>query len=144
MYDGDITKIRLNEEEEIMDPISRGIRQGCTGSTTLFKPITFKIMQELEKLDQGYKDEHFNITSLYFADNGMVLLSSVEDAEKVIEQVIKTGRENGLQINKQKSNIIVSKMKQKLGEISEIKVIIELKYLGMNINDNRNLFKVQK
>ena len=124
--------------------MSSGIRHGCMGSTSIFKLVTYEIMQDLEKLDKGYKDDNFNITSLFFADNGMLLASSIEDAEKVIEQVIKTGRENGLEINKGKCEIIIFNMKQKPKEIAGIEVKNKTKYLGVTINDAKNLFKVQK
>ena len=30
LYDGDVTKVKLSEDEEISIPVSSGIRQGCT------------------------------------------------------------------------------------------------------------------
>ncbi len=113
MYTGDVTNIRLDNAEMLKVPVSSGIRQGCTGSTTLFKLVTFKIMQKLENLNKGYRDENFNVTSLFFGDDGMLLASSVKDAEEVIEQVLSTGRECGLEMNKEKSKIIVFNMKEK-------------------------------
>ena len=104
LYNGDITKVKLNEDEEIRIPVSSGIRQGCTDSTTLFKLVTYKIKQEFEVLDKKYKDENFCIISLFFADDGMLLANSTENAEKVIEQITKTGRDYELEIDKQKSN----------------------------------------
>ena len=53
--------------------MNSGIRQGCTGSTTLFKIVTFKIMQKFEELNRGFKDENFNLTSLFYADDGMLM-----------------------------------------------------------------------
>ena len=42
-------------------------------------------MKELEVLGKGYKDDKFNITSLFFADDGMLLIDSIENAEQVWE-----------------------------------------------------------
>ena len=43
LYGGDITKFKFSEETSI--PFSSGIRQKCTGLTTLFELLTYKIMQ---------------------------------------------------------------------------------------------------
>lgn len=52
--------------------VSSGIRQGCTASTTLYKLETFEIIKRVEELDRGFKNEFFKISSLFFADNGML------------------------------------------------------------------------
>ena len=61
IYTGDWTNILVNDEKIKME-VSSGIRQGCTASTTLFKLITYKIMQGLEDLNKGFKDDKFNLT----------------------------------------------------------------------------------
>ena len=91
--------------------MTSGIRQGCTVSTTLFKLITLKIMQQIQDLNKGYRDEEFNITYLFFADHGMLLTSSVEDTKHVIKKMEEIGKEFGLEINKEKSRIIIFNMK---------------------------------
>lgn len=35
LYDGDVTKARLDEKEKLMITARSGIREGCTGSRTL-------------------------------------------------------------------------------------------------------------
>lgn len=99
-------------------------------STTLFTLATFKTVTKLEDLQIGFKDGPFNITSLFLANDGMLLIGSVEGAERVAEQVVATGRKYGLEVNKQKSNIIVSNMNEKPQEMAGIKVSDKLKYLG--------------
>ena len=145
VYVGDRTRIEIGREEEGIEiEATSGIRQGCTASTTLFKLITFKIIQELEKLDCGYKDEAFRISSLFFADDGMLLASSVGEAVQVIEKMETVGKEYGLEINKQKSNIIIFNMPEKPENIKGISVRDRIKYLGITINDKKNCFQVQK
>ena len=36
MYTGDKTKIRMGENDELEMTVTSGIRQGCTGSITIF------------------------------------------------------------------------------------------------------------
>ena len=92
LYDGDITKMQLEEDEELSIPVSSGIRQGCTVSTALLKLVTYKIMKKLEELNKGLEDEVFKITSLFSADDGMLLTDSIRNAKKVVDTVTKMSR----------------------------------------------------
>jgi len=124
--------------------VTSGIRQGCLGSTTLFKLIMYKIIQKLEELDKGYKDEIFKITSLFFADDGMLLATSIKEAEEVIDVTLRISKDYGLEINKNKSKIIIFNMKDKPERIRDIEVSDKLKYLGILINDSKKCFRIQK
>ena len=122
LYDGDITKMKLEEEQELSIPVPSGIRQGCTVSTALFKLVTYKIMKKLEELNKGFEDEVFKVTSLFFAGDGMLLTDSIRNAEVVVDTVTKVSREYGLNINKEKNNIIFNISQWILQEsISKIK-----------------------
>ena len=70
--------------------------------------------------------------------------NNIEDAERVIEEVVIAGRECGLDITKEKCRIIIFNMKEKPREIAGIKVWDRMKYLGVTINDSRKLFRVHK
>ena len=48
VYQDDFTNLVFGEHEEKIN-ITSGIKQGCTGSTTLFKLITYEIIKEMEK-----------------------------------------------------------------------------------------------
>jgi hypothetical protein len=78
IYSGDMTEIHLKEDlKEIME-ITSGIRQGCTGSSVLFRIITYMIIESLEEVGEGFRNEQFSITSLFFADDGLVMATNVE------------------------------------------------------------------
>ncbi len=72
IYKDDKTTITLPDSTETEVQIRSGIRQGCTGSTTLFKSITYIIMQELEQSKNGFSNKKFNTNSLFFADDGLL------------------------------------------------------------------------
>lgn len=144
VYDSDRTRIELGPEEEVEIEVTSGIRQGCTVSTTLFKLVTFRIIEELERLGKGFKDDMFRIDSLFFADDGMLLANSVEDAEQVISRMEDVGRQFGLEINKQKSSVIIFNMKEKPEKVGNIDVKESMKYLGITVNDKRKCFKLHK
>ena len=96
VYKGDKTLINYGEIQNVEIEITSGIRQGCTGSTTLFKLITYKILEHMEK-ERGFVDENFKLAALYFADDGLILSSSVEDAQRNIEVITRVSRKYGLE-----------------------------------------------
>ena len=62
--------------------VASGIRQGCTGSSVLFKLITYMIMNELDQKGRGYKDENLGLKSLFFGDDALQLSHSLEEARE--------------------------------------------------------------
>ena len=144
IYNGDQTEICLREELKEVVEITSGIRQGCTGSTVLFKLITYTIMESLEREKKGFKNDHFMLSSLLFADDGLIMTETIEAAEDIIRTVITISRECGLELNKEKSNVIIYNMKTQPGEIEGIRVTNQIKYLGVLIDNKRNLFKNHK
>src|SRR5678816_916728 len=106
VYTDDKTYIKLgNEIENVEIEVTSGIKQGCTGSTTLFKLVTYKIIKELEK-EKGFNNGSIKINSLFFADDGLILAESVNDAAANIRTLLQISGECGLEINKEKSNVL--------------------------------------
>ena len=70
--------------------VASGIRQGCTISSVLFKLITYMIMNELNQKGHGYKDE--NLFALKY-------------------------KKFGLEIYREKSNILIFNMKEQPDEL---------------------------
>ena len=64
IYQDDFTNIVVGDHEERIE-ITSGIRQGCTGSTTLFKLITYEIIKELERNGEALEIENTKINSLF-------------------------------------------------------------------------------
>ena len=144
IYKGDTTKINIGYDLERELEVTSGIKQGCTGSTTIFKLITYKIMKKLEREGKGFKNENIKIESLFFADDGLIMATSIEEAKENIKALIEVCGDCGLEINKDKSNIIIFNMKDKPAEIEGIKVTESIKYLGLEIEGKRNMFAKQK
>ena len=144
IYNGDSTIIDIGKERYEEMEVTSGIKQGCTGSTTLFKLVTYKIIKELEKKGEGFKDEVFNIRALFFADDGLVIAKDIEEAKQTIKDLIIICEEYGLQINKEKSNILTYNIQHEENEIEGIKIVESIKYLGVTIDNKRNMFKTQK
>ena len=62
--------------------ITSGIKQGCTGSTTIFKLITYKIIDKIEREGKGFENSHIKLGALFFADDGLVIASNIDEAKK--------------------------------------------------------------
>lgn len=91
----------MGEIETAID-IQSGIRQGCTGSTILFKIVTYQIMEELEERGTGFECDMFNIKTLYYADDGLLLAHSKEQAIQNLQLITETSRKYGLESIKTK------------------------------------------
>ena len=83
--------------------ITSGIRQGCNLSTTLFKMITFQILEELNSNTYGFKSDIANINMLFSADDGLMLSPSIRQAKVNIKRLIPICKKYGLELNIPKS-----------------------------------------
>ena len=108
VYSGDRTTIRMGGKE-VEIRITSGIKQGCTASTVFFKLITFLIIEHLEREGMMINIEGMRMNSLWFADDSIVLANSVEGAIKNIRQVRNISRTFGLELNEEKSALIINK-----------------------------------
>ena len=124
--------------------ITSGIRQGCNGSTVLFLLITYIIIEEISKMKLGIKINSINITTLFFADDGLLLSDNIQDAANIINKLEEVGNYCGLNINKSKSHHLINMNKDNISDISNIEVVNNIKYLGVKINEGRNCFKEHK
>ena len=107
IYCGDETSLYLNDKHQTDIEVTCGVRQGCNGSTTLFLMVTFLIINKLQASRLGFKNKHFNIACLFYADDGLILAKNYQDAKRTIQLIIQVAGECGLELNKQKSMIMV-------------------------------------
>ena len=140
IYDEDTTCMKIRDDLKIFFEINNGIRQGCTLSATIFKMITYKIMDAIERNCAGVKIGDLKINSLFYADDGLILAHDKIEAEKNLNIVREVSKKYGLEINYEKSKVIVYNRKEDFENIGGIEVGNELKYLGVTITDKRNMF----
>lgn len=143
IYKEDQTNLIMNGKEIGNVKIQSGIRQGCVASPTIFKIITNFIIKKLKEYNIGYRDWELLISCLFFADDGLMMANSIEDMKAILEFLKEITKEYGLEINMNKSEIIIYNMKAELKptEITNIKVKDSIKYLGVEIIDKYNCFK---
>ena len=143
IYSNDSTVVTLGDLEEEME-INSGIKQGCTASTTLFKIITYKIMSSIEEKGDEYEIDGQKISTLFFADDSLAMAKNVASAQKNLKIIIEASKYYGLEINKEKSSILVYNNQENITEIEGIKVVEKFKYLGLTVDNTRDIFKSQK
>ena len=144
IYTEDVVELHMEEGFKESIVATSGIRQGCTLSATLFKLITYRIITEINKETRGYRTPDRELKALFFADDGLIINEDVEQASHSIRTLQKVARNYGLEINKQKSNILTFNIKDEPDEIEGIKTSRKMKYLGIWIEDKRDIFKTHK
>ena len=79
IYQNDSTILYLNNEIVTNVQVSSGIRQGCTGSTSLLLLLTYLINLHLNQTQSGFRDEICYIPSLLDVDDGILLAQSDQE-----------------------------------------------------------------
>ena len=143
VYQGDSTKIRI-EGEEINMQVTSGIKQGCTCSTTLFKLITYVIIKEIQKSTCKFQNEFFTMGALFYADDGLLLSNTVSGAREGVDILTRIAGKFGLEINKskEKSSALIFNMKDHPNDIQGIEVEKTIKYLGITVENKRDMFGI--
>lgn len=144
LYTNDKTEIWRNNKMVGEAVITNGIRQGCTGSPQLFNLIINMIIIKITESRMGYRNKEFYIPVLFYADDGLLISNSTEEASKIIDLLVNRGKQYGLEIEKEKSNCILFNSTENLNEINDIKHIDKIKYLGVVINNKRQCLNKYK
>ena len=93
---------------------------------------------------QGFKSRNLNINTLFYADDSLQLSHSLEEASANIRALVEISKECGLEINKEKSQIIIHNADQVPDSVEGIQVTDKIKYLGLTITNKKDIFKEQK
>ena len=144
IYSEDMVVLTKGTEVKEEITATSGIRQGCTLSTTLFKLITFKIIEGIDRKVRGYSTGKITLRTLFYADDGLLFSTTLKGAKEDIQVMENECRKYGLEINREKSNIMIYNRKEKPEKIGDIQVVREIKYLGVWIRDEKDLFRTHK
>ena len=123
--------------------IRRGVRQGCILSPSLFNIYTENIFKNIEEMP-GLKINGKIINNLRYADDTVLLAESEHELQRLIDQVDKSSKEYGLDINIQKTKTMVISKDTEEQEINisihgeKLQQVKHYQYLGhMVTNDGR-------
>ncbi|CAL4141520.1 unnamed protein product, partial [Meganyctiphanes norvegica] len=104
-------------------------------------------MRELDEKGEDFVVEDIRMNSLFFADDSLILARTVESAREKIKIIAEISKHFGLHINEEKSKALIYGSrghKEVAKEIEGIKVVKSLKYLGLEICDEEDIFRIQK
>ena len=80
-------------------------------------------MNSLEVKGIEYEVEGQKIITLFFADDSLAMAKTIEAARKNLRIIEEESRKYGLELNKEKSSILVYNNKENIEEIDGIKVV---------------------
>ena len=144
IYTQDKTQLYFNNELQNDINITSGIRQGCNGSSNLFLLVTYLIIENLYTCLNGINTSICKIVALFFADDGLILMQTLQEAKESIIRLTSIANECGLSINKNKSNILIFNSKIQPEEIEGIPVTKNITYLGVIIQNKKDCYKQHK
>ena len=98
-------------------------------------------MDSIERNCQGIELRDMKINSIFYADDGIIMANSKAKAEKDLETLKDISEKYGLEINTDKSNIMVFNRKEDFSEIGGIKTTESMKHLGVHMSNKRNSYR---
>jgi len=147
IYWQDRTRI-VREGEEIGEiEVTSGIRQGCTGSPQLFLMVVSMIIERILRSGEGYRCGGVKIPVLFYADDGLVLARSRGEAVSMMELLEREAERCGLKLNRDKSACMIFNGEIDGGDedsVGGVKVVSELRYLGVTVVNKRDCFGVNR
>ena len=87
--------------------VRNGIRQGCTGSPQFFLMVVNVIIKRIVETGFGFRNEEVYVPALFYADDGMLIATSVGEMEKMIEVLVEVAARSGLRINISKCKAMI-------------------------------------
>ena len=121
------------------------IKQRYIASPLIFKLVTYKIIEEMKRKTREVRVAGVRISSLFFADDGMMLAEGVEEARRTVKSLREEAEKYGLEMNIEKSKCLMFNMEgEELREIEGMEVVKELEYLGVKIEGRCNLYEGQR
>ena len=80
IYEKDKTQVYFNNIHQAVIDFTSGIRQGCHGSSNLFLLVTYLLIERMYDCLNGINTNICKIVALFFADEGIIMMQSLQEA----------------------------------------------------------------
>uniref|UniRef100_A0A3P9HMW9 ribonuclease H n=1 Tax=Oryzias latipes TaxID=8090 RepID=A0A3P9HMW9_ORYLA len=144
-YDGGTAQIR-NESLSRKIKIMKGVRQGDTLSPVMFTAALEEIFRRMEA-EAGININGERMNNLRFADDIILFAEKEEDLSKLLNDLNKEGRKDGMKMNKKKTKIMcneIARKRRRKGIIvdgEQLEEVDEYKYLGRLLTPGNEMEK---
>jgi len=133
---GNTAQVKIGNKQSHPFNITKGLRQGCCISPTLFKIYIRKALEEWKRKCHGMEVplENTALYTLQFAEDQVVLAGDKEDLEYMTCKLKETYEKRGLDMNLNRTKYLYIGRTQnnlKLDKDNEIEFCQEYKYLGV-------------
>lgn len=143
IYKEATAKVKLHKVSNAFK-ISKGVRQGDTISPKLFNAVLQEVFKKLNWEERGIKIDGEFINNLRFADDIVLLASSFEELQKMLQDLNRESKLVGLKMNLSKtkimSNSFILPQKVTVG-INEVESVCSYTYLGQVITMNGSIIE---
>eukprot|EP00794_Sanderia_malayensis_P002427 gene2427-2794_t len=144
-YDGGTAQAR-NESLSRKFKTMKGVRQGHTLSPVMFKAALEKKFRRME-IEVGIKINGERMNNLRFADDIILFAEKEEHLSKLLNDLNKEGRKDGMKMNKKKTKIMcngIAKKRRRKGIMidgEQLEEVDEYKYLGRLLTSGNEMAK---
>ncbi|XP_072402422.1 uncharacterized protein [Diabrotica undecimpunctata] len=142
LYWGQTAKVKVGSTFTNKIEIKKGVRQGCILSPILFNIYSEEVFKTaLEESTVGIKINGEIINNIRYADDTVILASSMEELSCLMSKIQKTSAQYGLRLNITKTKwMLVSKTQQPPQQLilddERIEHVDSYIYLGTTVNSN--------
>lgn len=140
LYWKQTTSVLVDGKESQTLSIKRGVRQGCILSPLLFNVYSERIFRKaLYDKQEGIIVNGEVINNLRYADDTVLLASSQKDLQLLLDSVIESCKEAGLDLNIRKTKILVITKQQNVKtsiyvNSTKLEQVDQIVYLGYQLN----------
>jgi hypothetical protein len=135
LYENQESNVRMHGTYSKSFTAKRGVRQGCILSPYLFNILAELVMRiALDGYDGGFRIGGRQINNLRYADDIVLIATSEQGLQELVERVNRAAQQNGLKVNVKKTEVMAISDTQ-----NQTKVVIDgqvlattdsFKYLG--------------
>ena len=149
-YGGAFSRVKSHGELSLGFLITKGLKQGCCLSPTLFKVYLEEVLKEWKRCCSGMGvplREDGTLYTLCFADDQVVIAQDEEDANYMTRKLVEVYRKWGMEVNVVKTEKLVIGGDQQSIELEDGRKILdceEYKYLGVWLTKDGNLDRAIK